>query len=201
MNATPVSPQRRRRLLRAGDLILIFLVTAVLAAGQAAASAEVINASEAGFTSRNIAVISASPKEVYRSLVERVALWWDPAHTYSKNASNLSIDARAGGLFRERLADGGSVVHMTVVYAEPGKALRLLGGLGPLQAAAVNGSMTWTLLPEGRGTKVELTYVVGGYGEGGLKALAPLVDRVVGEQLARLKAFVEKKLTPPVPTR
>ena len=173
-------------------------LSGVAAAGP---GSEVVNATEAGFTSRNFSVIAASPMDVYRALVRDVARWWDPAHTYSKDAANLSIDGRAGGLFLERLPGGGSVAHMTVVYAEPGKALRLLGGLGPLQASAVNGSMTWMLTTEEKGTKVELTYVVGGYRDGGLKDIALLVDRVVGEQLQRLKAFVEHGKAPGEPSR
>jgi hypothetical protein len=83
------------------------------------------------------------------------------------------------------------VRHMTIVYASPGKLLRLSGGLGPLQEIAVAGSMTWTLSAEGSSTKVDLTYRVGGYYEGGLATLAPIVDGVLREQLERMKRFVE----------
>ncbi len=195
MNAN--SRNVRQHLLALAAIGMAVLVTSVIPS----ARADVVTASESGFTTRNIAVIAASPTDVYRALVRDVARWWDPAHTYSKDAANLSIDGRAGGLFLERLPGGGSVAHMTVVYAEPGKALRLLGGMGPLQASAVIGSMTWALTPEGQGTKVELTYVVGGYRENGLKEMGTIVDRVVGAQLLRLKAFVEKRKMPDAPAR
>jgi hypothetical protein len=126
-------------------------------------------------------------------LLRDVGRWWDPAHTYSGKAENLSLDGRAGGHFLEMLENGGSIIHMTVVYAAPGKTLRLVGGLGPLQAFAVNGSMTWQFEPEGAGTRVEVIYVVGGYMPGGLQKMAPAVDKVLGEQLQRLKIFIEKK--------
>jgi uncharacterized protein YndB with AHSA1/START domain len=155
--------------------------------------AEVVDATEAGFTVRNTATIASAPANVYTKLVNDIGRWWDPEHTYSKNAGNLSLDARAGGLFLEKLENGGSVVHMTVVFAAPGRTLRMVGGMGPLQAFGLSGSLTWQLAPEGAGTQVELTYVVGGYKPGGLQAMAPVVDKVLAEQLRRLKAYVEKK--------
>jgi hypothetical protein len=36
----------------------------------------------------------------------------------------------------------GGVRHMQVVYVDPGKTLRMIGGLGPLQSMAATGSMT-----------------------------------------------------------
>jgi len=170
----------------AGAALLVF-------AAMAASRADVVDSTASGFTTRNVAVIAAAPAEVYHRLVKDVGRWWDPAHTYSKNAANLSIDDRAGGLFLEKLEGGGSVAHMTVAYAEPGQALRLLGGMGPLQALGLNGSMTWTLKPEGAGTQVELVYAVGGYRPGGLDAMAPIVDKVLADQLHRLKAYCEKR--------
>jgi hypothetical protein len=155
--------------------------------------AEVVDSTEAGFTVRNTATIASAPGDVYTKLVNDIGRWWDPEHTYSKNTGNLSLDARAGGLFLEKLDNGGSVVHMTVVFAAPGKTLRMVGGMGPLQAFGLSGSMTWQLAPEGSGTRVELTYVVGGYKPGGLQAMAPVVDQVLAGQLRRLKAYVEKK--------
>jgi hypothetical protein len=52
---------------------------------------------------------------------------------------------------------------MTVVYADPGKLLRLTGGLGPLQNLAVTGVMTWKLTEAGGKTTIEMSYKVGGY--------------------------------------
>ena len=152
---------------------------------------EVIESTAAGFLVRNTAAINAPPATVYAALTDRVGGWWDPAHTFSHDARNLSVDAKPGGCFCERLPDGGGVQHMTVVYASPGKLLRLTGAIGPLQEAALAGTMTWNLLQAGGGTTVELSYAVGGFRAGGFRDLPTVVDGVLRGQLGRLKAFVE----------
>jgi len=81
--------------------------------------------------------------------------------------------------------------HMRVVYVAPDKSIRLSGGLGPLQLSGVAGSLIWTLVEADDSTTVALSYVVGGFMEGGFERIAPAVDRVLGEQLQRLKQFVE----------
>lgn len=161
------------------------VLAAALSAGQAAAE------SPGGFSGKHETVIAAPPGEVYRALVEDVGKWWNPAHTYSGDSANLSIDARPGGCFCEMLAGGGGVEHLRVVHAAPGAMLRLSGGLGPLQAHGVAGSMTWTLEDMEGGTAVELTYVVGGFMDGGLERVGGPVGAVIGEQLGRLKQYVE----------
>ena len=80
---------------------------------------------------------------------------------------------------------------MSVVYASPGKLLRLSGAIGPLQEAALTGTMTWNLLEAGGGTTVELVYAVGGFRAGGFRDISTVVDGVLRGQLARLKALVE----------
>jgi uncharacterized protein YndB with AHSA1/START domain len=152
---------------------------------------EVIESTAIGFVVRNTAVINAPPATVYAALTDGVGGWWDPAHTFSHDARNLSVDPKPGGCFCERLPDGGGVQHMSVLYASPGKLLRLTGAIGPLQEAALTGTMTWNLLPAGAGTTVELTYTVGGFRAGGFRDIPAVVDAVLRGQLARLKAFVE----------
>jgi transposase len=122
-----------------------------------------------------------------------IILWWDSVYTFSGDASNLSIDDRAGGCFCEKLKNGGSVRHLEVVFADPGKTLRMIRGLGPLQAMAVAGNMTWSLSKIDSGTNVKVTYSVGGYRPGGLQKMASLVDKVMFEQLKRLKEYIEKQ--------
>jgi hypothetical protein len=82
---------------------------------------------------------------------------------------------------------------MEVIYVDREKLLRLTGALGPLQEQALTGTLTWALEPAGEGTKLTATYRVAGHAEfeGGLPALAPLVDRVLGEQMERLRLYVE----------
>jgi len=152
---------------------------------------EVIESTAAGFLVRNTAAINAPTAKVYVALTDEIGGWWDPAHTFSHNARNLSLDAKPGGCFCERLPDGGGVQHMSVLYASPGKLLRLTGAIGPLQEAALTGTMTWNLLQAGGGTTVELIYTVGGFRAGGFRGIATVVDGVLRRQLARLKALVE----------
>jgi uncharacterized protein YndB with AHSA1/START domain len=152
---------------------------------------EVVETTAAGFLVRNTITIKASSANVYAALTDRVGGWWDPAHTFSHEARNLSLDAKPGGCFCERLPDGGGVQHMSVVYASPDKLLRLTGAIGPLQEAALVGTMTWTLLQTSGGTAVEVSYTVGGFRAGGFRDIPTVVDGVLRGQLARLRAFVE----------
>ena len=167
-----------------GSLVLVLF-------GATFARAAVVDSTQAGFLVRSEAVVGAAPDSVYRALVRRIGDWWDAEHTFSGDSHNLSLDATPGGCFCESLPQGGGVRHLTVVFASPGRRLRLIGALGPLQGAGVAGSLTWSLSPAPGGTRVELDYSVGGYYPGGLATLAPAVDTVLGEQLTRLKRFVE----------
>jgi uncharacterized protein YndB with AHSA1/START domain len=166
------------------------LILALAVAG--AAAAEVKSATPNGFEVVSIVTIAAPADRVYSALGE-VGHWWSPSHTLSRDAANLSIELRAGGCFCERLKDGGSVQHLQVVYAAPGAGLRLRGALGPLQTEGVDGALSWTLKPAEGGASVMQSYVVGGYIRGGMEQWAPRVDRVLDEQLQRLKSFVEGK--------
>ena len=143
-----------------------------------------------GFTVRNVAVIAAHPSRVYNAALESVGRWWNPAHSYSKNAANLTLEARPGGCLCERLPNGG-VTHLTVVYTAAQQEIRFTGGLGPLQRTGIAGSMIWKLTESAGTTQFEWTYTVGGYMPGGLAAIAPAVDSVLADQLQRLKRFVE----------
>ena len=169
---------------------LVPLILVLAASGPVAA--EVKSAAPNGFEVVSMATISASVDRVYSALGE-VGRWWSPSHTFSKDAANLSLELRAGGCFCERLKNNGSVQHMQVVYAAPGAGLRLRGALGPLQTEGVDGALSWTLKPAGGGTGVTLSYVVGGYIRGGVEQWAPRVDRVLDEQLQRLKGYIEGK--------
>src|SRR5271169_5896959 len=117
------------------------------------AAAEVRSVTPNGFEVITIATIAAPADRVYAALGE-VGRWWSPAHTFSRDAANLSMELRAGGCFCERLKDGGSVQHLQVVYAAPGQGLRLRGALGPLQTEGVEGTLGWTLKPGEGGTNV-----------------------------------------------
>jgi uncharacterized protein YndB with AHSA1/START domain len=181
-----VVPERRARGSDRGVLALI------LTAAACAAQAAVVDATSGGFLVQHEVAIRATPEKVYAALIQ-VGRWWGPEHTYSGNSMNLSIDARPGGCFCERLASGGGVEHMRVVNVQPNKTLRLIGALGPLQGSGLAGSLTWTLTPTGTGTTLRLSYSVGGYMQGGLDKIAPAVDQVLGDQIQRLRRLVEGK--------
>src|SRR6516165_2125124 len=166
------------------------LILALTVAGPA--TAEVKSATPNGFEVVSTVTIAAPPDRVYSAFGE-IGRWWSSSHTFSRDSANLSLELRAGGCFCERLKDGGSVTHMQVVYAAPGAGLRLRGALGPLQTEGVDGALSWTLKPAGGGTGVTLSYVVGGYIRGGVEQWAPRVDRVLDEQLQRLKGYIEGK--------
>lgn len=166
-------------------LIIVFL------SGCCTIHAEVIDSAANGFTVRGLVEVNTDSANVYRHLVKDIGKWWDPEHTFSGLSKNLSIDAKANGCFCEKLDNGGSVRHMTVVYAMPGKMLRMKGGLGPLQSLGVDGSLTFLLYQSGKGTAVEMSYAAGGYAPGGLQAWAKPVDKVLQNQLKRLKNFIE----------
>ena len=130
------------------------------------------------------------PAKVY-ALIGQPALWWSSDHTFSGSAANLSLDERAGGCFCETLPNGGSVQHLVVVFAEPGKVLRMRGALGPFQQYSVDTVMTWTLTKAGNGTDVTATFLVGGYMKGGMSDLAKVADGVLALNAGRLKQYAE----------
>ena len=115
--------------------VLGAVAIAALAAlgGPAGAATTVVSAS--GFLVTQQQVIRSSPHQIYEALGE-VGKWWNPQHTWSGNAANLSLQTQASACFCERWA-GNSAEHARVVYAAKDSVLRLQGALGPLQALAV----------------------------------------------------------------
>src|ERR1051326_3995246 len=113
----------------------IFALAALfLAAGRA--QPEVVDSAANGFTVKVTVNIQASPDDLYRQIVA-VGDWWDSQHTFSGDAHNLSIDATATGCFCEKIPNHGSVRHMEVLLAAPGKSLVLTGALGPIDRKSV----------------------------------------------------------------
>jgi hypothetical protein len=161
-------------------------LAAALLAGTA--HAEVTDRSAAGFEVTERASVAAAPGKVWDALM-RPARWWSSQHSFSGDAKNLYFDP--SGCFCERLKRG-AVRHMTIVYTDGATQLRMSGALGPLQFTGASGHLGVTLKPTAAGTDVVMTYDVGGYAKGGLaETYATPVDRVLGEQLARLKKSVE----------
>jgi len=102
-------------------------------------AAKVMTSTPTGFAVSTTLVVPTSPAETYDALT-RPGLWWDTAHSYSGNAAAITIDAVPGGCFCETLPRGGFVEHARVVFAWPGKLLRLRGALGPLGGEGVDGA-------------------------------------------------------------
>ena len=145
---------------------------------------------ESAFSIESTAITKAPPAVVYRELA-MVSRWWDPAHTWSGSAGNLSLQLQAGGCFCEKLAKGGSVQHGRVINVQPGVLLRLDAPLGPLQEMPVTAVLTFKLVPSGAGTLVTMTYRVSGALTMESAKLAPIVEGVLNTQLERLRAHVD----------
>ena len=168
----------------------LLLLLAVLAVAQMYAVAEIADSSTAGFTFKMTINIQAAPDAVYKQFFA-VGNWWNPSHTYSDDAHNLSIEEKPAGCWCEKLPNGGGVRHMEVVLLMPGKLIVLKGGLGPLQSIAATGAMKISLFPATGGTRVDVRYTVGGYLPGGMNTLAGPVNEVLTEQFTRFKSYVQ----------
>ena len=167
------------------------ILLVALAALVAPAWAEVKSSTASGFETANTATVKAAPEKVWDALLQP-AKWWNPDHTYSDSAGNLSIEPRIGGCFCEKLPQGGGVQHLTVVYLAPGKSLGLRGALGPLAREGVDGTLYWSLKPEeGGGTVLTQSYAVGGFLHGDGAGWAPKVDFVLHDQLTRLARYLD----------
>ncbi len=165
-------------------------------------SAEVVEQDDSGFTTRVSSDIPANPTKVWLALITPSG-WWNPLHSWSGDAANMTLTPQGGGCFCETLpgledADtvglAGSAKHMEVVQAMPLKVLRMRGGLGPLQSEPATGVLTITLQETGDGTRVVWEYVVGGETRYEMPVIAQAVDEVMNEQLARLTAHLGGKL-------
>lgn len=163
-------------------LAMLVALTASLSPAEAA----VKESADDRLTLESVVMAERSPGVLYELLV-KPQRWWDGSHTYSGAATNLRLDARAGGCFCEKLGRG-SIEHGRVIHADPGKLLRLDAALGPLQEMAVTGVLTFKLEPDGGGTRITMSYrVAGALSMSGAK-LAPVIDQVLTGQLNRLAA-------------
>src|SRR5579864_9359 len=167
--------------------IAVVLFAFALAHG---AVADIVDSGTTGFTFKTTLNLQAPPETVYKQFLA-IGNWWDPSHTYSGDAHNLSIEQKAMGCFCETLPNGGAVRHMEVLLLIPRKMIVMSGGLGPLQSLAATGTMKIALSAAEDGTKLDVTYSVGGYLPAGMNTFASPVNEVLMGQFARFKSYVE----------
>jgi hypothetical protein len=80
---------------------------------------------------------------------------------------------------------------MQVISFVPGESLVMTGAPGLFLNMAVTATMSIGFAVAAGGTRVSITYAVGGYSPAGLDKLAGTVDGVLLAQFTRLKNFVE----------
>lgn len=159
-----------------------------LLAASAPAAAEVIGASANGFEVRQVVPLVVKPEVAFQAFASLPA-WWDPQHTYSGKAENLSLTLAPGGCFCERFPKGGGIEHMRVTYVDPGKRIVLTGALGPLLYEATAGVLDVQVKSTAGGSQLTLDYKAAGFANGGADKLAPIVDQVLAEQLRRYRRY------------
>ncbi|QDP19074.1 ATPase [Sphingomonas xanthus] len=156
--------------------------------GATPVAAEVVSAGPHGFEVRQSANLVVPQADAFAAFTQ-VAAWWHPDHSYSGDSSRLSLTPRAGGCFCESLENGGGVEHLRVTYVQPGERMVLTGSLGPLLFEGTAGAMDVKVERIAGGSRIVMTYRVAGFANGNGEALAGPVDRVLAEQMKRLRTF------------
>ena len=125
------------------------------------ATAEVVSAASNGFEVRETVNLVVPPDIAFAAFRD-VPGWWNPEHTYSGDAANLSLNLTPGGCFCERFPKGGGIEHLHVTYVDPGKHVILTGSLGPLLYEATAGVMDVQVKSTAGGSQLTLDYRVAG---------------------------------------
>ena len=165
--------------------IILTMLAAVVAA--APARAEVTTSSANGFEVKHQISLVVPPAKAYASFAN-IGAWWSKDHTYSGDASKLSLRLIPGGCFCETI-DGGGIEHLRVSYVKANEQVVLSGALGPLLYEGVAGSLDVKFEKIAGGTRVTFVYRAAGFARGNGVAYAPTVDTVLGEQVRRLRVF------------
>lgn len=163
---------------------LVFVgLAAALAAGSA--GAEVKAAAPDGLIIQIKGEVALTREAAWARLLQ-VGSWWSKEHTYSGDASNMTIDAVSGGCWCE-IWEGGEVEHGRVIYVAPNQAIRLSAALGPLQDLGVNAALTFTLSNGSAPGKTAITLDMRAVGSSlsGMDKMASGVDGVLAEQIRR----------------
>ena len=167
--------------------IVPFLIAAFAIATPAAG--EVVSSGPNGFEIRH-SVSLVVPADRTFAAFGRIGSWWSKDHTYSGDAANLGLALVPGGCFCERFPKGGGgIEHMRVALVQPGERVVLTGALGPLLFEATSGVMDVKVERIAGGSRFVLNYRAAGFANGGAATLAPIVDKVLGEQVKRFRTF------------
>ena len=164
----------------------LILATSILLSTPA--SAAVLSASDNGFEVQQTVNLVVAQPEAYNSF-GRIGQWWNSEHSYSGDASRMTLQLRSGGCFCEPLDNGGGIEHMRVTFVQPGERIVLTGSLGPLLYEATAGVMDIKFERIAGGTRVTMNYRAAGFAKGGAAAMAPIVDQVLGDQMKRYRAY------------
>lgn len=164
-------------------------LAAALAAGTcllfSAASADIVDQSTDGFALHWDAPVMQSPEDLWTRIITPSA-WWSSDHTYSGDAANLTLEAKAGGCWCETW-DGGEVEHGRVLAIQPGKQIVIAAPFGPMQSMAVTAVMTISISETDNGeTLLTKDFVATGASFQNLDELAPIVHMVQGEAFKTL---------------
>ena len=154
----------------------------------APAAAEVVSAGPNGFEVRH-SVNLVIPQQKAFAAFGQIQDWWSKDHTYSGDASRMSLQLRPGGCFCERLDGDGGIEHMRVTYVQPGERAVLTGSLGPLLYEATTGVMDVKVERIAGGSRITMNYRAAGFAKGGAAEMAPIVDKVLGDQMKRLRVY------------
>ncbi|MBU1325681.1 MAG: hypothetical protein KJ676_10595 [Alphaproteobacteria bacterium] len=159
---------------------LMIAAAALFAAVAGPAAAEIVSRSENAFTLKFTGRTALGPAGVPTAL-SQLPLWWDPAHSYSGDATNLSLDLSPGGCWCEKLEDGTDFDHGRTLSVVPGE-MRFHAPFGPLRSMATKADLVVTYpLVDGVVTPT-WTFVVEGPGVG---AMADPVDAVMAGGFSR----------------
>lgn len=174
-------------------LLAGFLITPI-------SRAELKSSASDGFQVQITKGISLKHDAAYQMFVDDFNQWYDAQHSYSGKAKNLSLNLKQRCML-ETMPNGGFVRHMEIVFHQPGRILRMTGGLGPLQELGVTGALTVRFQPESdNSAQLVVSYNVSGRKSLQLDKIAPAVDQVLSGQFERFARHCRGNLTPEQPS-
>lgn len=107
--------------------------------------------------------VPATVETAFATFVGRPLEWLPPGHTFLRDPSSVTLEARAGGRFVERAPDGTEAVRGTILAAQPPHGLTMTWRVGPRwrplpdDVDAVHIAIAFTPLAKDS-TEVRLTY-------------------------------------------